>query len=117
MWISPYHYRLDWQIWIAAVSGRIERSPWLIKLLIKLLKQEKDVVELLESDPWATETSGPKYIRIEKYQYKYYDHKRDVNDSTRQVLPPFWKRERIGRYFPRQGVLTKDILQDIANAS
>ena len=30
-WISPYHYRLDWQIWIAAVSGRIERSPWLIK--------------------------------------------------------------------------------------
>ena len=117
-WISPYHYRLDWQIWIAAVSGRIERSPWLIKLLVKLLNREKDVVDLLEKDPWANETSGPKYIRIEKYQYKYYDHKRDANDDTRQEgMKPFWKRERIGKYFPRQGVLTKDILEDIVNAS
>jgi len=27
--ISPYHERLDWQMWIASQSGGIDRSPWL----------------------------------------------------------------------------------------
>ena len=35
-WISPYHHRIDWQMWIAAVSGNIERSPWLYSLLFKV---------------------------------------------------------------------------------
>ena len=34
--VSPYHYRIDWQIWFAAMSS-IGREPWLIHLVAKLL--------------------------------------------------------------------------------
>jgi len=140
-WISPYHYRLDWLMWIACVCGGIERSPWLLKLLLKLLEQDEGVLSLLDGDPWADEKAaadahdeeikkdgtsaqdfsdedintrersvGPKYIRIEKYRYAFnYDKKLTDDDGK----PLHWKRERVGRYFPLQGVATKEILRDI----
>ena len=144
-WISPYHYRLDWLMWIASVCGGIERSPWLLKLLLKLLEQDEGVLSLLDSDPWANEKNdgnnvkmpsnfddnlsgpfdfsdddgssgdemrsrGPKYIRIEKYRYQFNYDKSLKNENGK---PLYWKRERVGRYFPLQGVVTKEILRDI----
>mmetsp|Transcript_12637 Transcript_12637/g.18907 ORF Transcript_12637/g.18907 Transcript_12637/m.18907 type:complete len:710 (-) Transcript_12637:1276-3405(-) len=103
-WISPYHHRIDWQMWICAQTGRIERNPWMLSFLLKLLQQEKDVIGLLESDPWDGSGTSPKYIRVEKYKYSY-----NKRGST-----PYWNRERIGRYFPYgQGVLTEAMLKDI----
>jgi hypothetical protein len=131
-WISPYHYRLDWQMWIAAQSGSIERSPWLISFLLKLLRQEKDVIDLIERDPWKPASrklhanvegdkqvdESPKYIRIEKYIYKFCDNEAlrngqidDVDDSK----PQYWVRQRVGRYFPRQGIVTAEMLEDLLN--
>ena len=108
--ISPYHYRLDWQMWIASQTGRIERNPWILSLLLKLLQQEKDVLDLLESDPWAGNDAAPKYIRVDKYRYSY--NKKDLGTDG----SPYWVREKIGRYFPyRQGVLTESMLKDIVN--
>ncbi|KAL9179644.1 hypothetical protein ACHAXT_008934 [Thalassiosira profunda] len=121
-WISPYHHRLDWQLWIAAQTGRIERSPWILSLLLKLLRQEKDVLDLIESDPWNKTAAGansesngeaparPKYIRIEKYLYKF-----AVNGDgdTNGGKAPYWVRERVGRFFPRQGVVTADMLEEL----
>ena len=118
-WISPYHHRLDWQLWIASQSGRVERSLWIFSLLLKLLRQEKDVLDLIESDPWVTtptNTSGesntddnsnkkPKFIRIEKYRYKF------VHPSEHSKQ--YWQRERVGRYFPRQGVVTAEMLEEV----
>ncbi|KAL3766507.1 hypothetical protein ACHAW5_001176 [Stephanodiscus triporus] len=126
-WISPYHYRLDWQMWIAAQSGGVERSPWLMSLLLKLLRQEKDVIDLMEGDPWkpASHASGgvdvkedesPQYIRIEKYIYKFYDPKTDGSSHIRHVKdsnPPYWVRQRVGRYFPRQGIMTAAMLEEL----
>ena len=43
-WISPYHYRLDWLMWIACVCGGIERSPWMLRLLLKLLEQDAQAI-------------------------------------------------------------------------
>lgn len=68
-------------------------------LLLKLLQQEKDVVGLLECDPWAGDEIGPKYIQVEKYKYKF-----------AKTPARYWEREKIGRYFPRQGIVTADIL-------
>lgn len=135
-WISPYHHRLDWQMWIAAQSGTIERSQWLVSLLLKLVRQEKDVVDLIESDPWKTMSqtlatcdegktpeshaneginASPKYIRIEKYVYKFYDGKKNANANVQVGKSPHWTRERVGRYFPRQGVMTEDMLEKLVN--
>ena len=141
-WISPYHYRLDWLMWIAAVCGGIERSPWLLKLLKKLLDQDQGVLDLLAEDPWvdakksdlkqdnatgnktggskdsndwdfregAGTRPGPKYIQIIKYRYNFNYDKTLVDESGKML---YWRRERIGRYFPRQGVLTKELICDM----
>ena len=51
--LSPYHYRLDWQMWIAATCRTLDRSPWLYPFLIKLLQQDPAVLnELMAGDPW-----------------------------------------------------------------
>lgn len=131
-WISPYHYRLDWQMWIAAQSGSIERSPWLMSLLLMLLRQEKNVIDLIKSDPWKpaprtphTNVGGdsngadsPKYIRIEKYIYKFYSHGAHGNAQSHHTdgsKPPYWVRHRVGRYFPRQGIVTAEMLKELLN--
>ena len=35
--ISPYHYRLDWQMWFAAMPGA-DTEPWFVHLVAKLLE-------------------------------------------------------------------------------
>lgn len=119
-WISPYHHRLDWQMWIASQSGPAERSQWLLNLLLKLLQQEKDVIDLIECDPWKSvssnspsdrENGSPKYIRIEKYLYKFYNHQNDV--AVGIVKSPYWVRHRMGRFFPKQGVMTVEMLEEL----
>ena len=80
------------------------------------------MIALLDSDPWkpvtGTESSFednenvPKYIRIEKYRYKFHDGRKDAHGNC-EGKTPHWVRERIGRYFPRQGVMTADLLAEI----
>ena len=111
-WISPYHYRIDWQLWIASVTGRIERNTWILTLLLKLLQQERDVLDLLENDPWSGSDTSPRYIRVDRYRYRFFDKKKDTCSEGQS---PYWVREKISRYFPRQGVMTEDMLKDIIN--
>lgn len=132
-WISPYHHRIDWQMWIASQIGRIERSPWIPKLLLKLLRQEKDVVDLLERDPWSSTpempcpaangesetgdgSNAPKYIRIDKYRYSFYKSGNATDTIGHEGMTPYWIREKVGRYFPRQGVMTADMLEKVVNS-
>lgn len=121
-WISPYHHRLDWQMWIASQSGQAERSPWLMSFLLKLIRQEKDVIDLIECDPWKLlpseslqhgEVASPKYIRVEKYLYKFYNHRNDPVVGNRKN--PYWVRHRLGRFFPKQGVMTAEMLEETLN--
>ena len=105
--ISPYHYRLDWQIWIASTIRNIDRSPWIYSFLFRLLEQDPDVLSLLESDPFEGEPESPKYIRIDKYRYKF--QKPDRKDDGKQ---PYWTRELIGQAFPPRGVATLETLHD-----
>ncbi len=65
--ISPYHYRITWQIWFAAM-GEYRDSPWMVNLVYKLLRGEKDVLNLLSYNPF--QEAPPKFIRVEKYLYK-----------------------------------------------
>lgn len=65
--ISPYHRRLDWQIWFSAM-GSYHHSPWLFVFIYKLLKAEPSLLKLIKQDPFAGER--PQYIKIDKYHYK-----------------------------------------------
>lgn len=82
-WISPYHYRLDWLVWFAAMSGEKQRSvgrdTWLLHLVWKLLHNDENILPLLAETPFPQKP--PQAIKILVYQYEYsYDEN-------------WWKRE------------------------
>jgi len=108
-WISPYHYRLDWQMWIASTVG-IDRSPWMYNFLLNLLEEDKQVLNLLDCAP---DLSKPKYIRVEKYRYKFAKPTRNEEQPTKNETKSYWTREYVGRFFPRQGILTQEMLKDL----
>jgi hypothetical protein len=103
-WISPYHFRLDWQLWIAACLGGIETSPWLISLLKKLLERDEEVMQLLAKDPWDGQC--PKYIRIDMFRYSFHR-----NHTEEKKPAPYWDRTLVRRYYPKQGVVSLDSLK------
>lgn len=41
-WVSPYHRRLDWCLWIAALGHR-RHSAWFPRLLLKLVDNDREV--------------------------------------------------------------------------
>ena len=92
-WITPYHYRLDWQLWIAAQVRTLERSSWIFRFLVKLLQEDPDVLALLDHDPWKDSSERPKYIRVSMYRYKF----------RKGFGAPYWDREPVERVYPRQG--------------
>jgi len=66
--VSPYHYRLDWQLWFAAMST-IGREPWLVRLVWKLLRGDADVKPLLAHDPFPD--APPRFVRAELWRYEF----------------------------------------------
>jgi hypothetical protein len=104
-WISPYHYRIDWQMWVASTLHTIERSPWLYSFMIRLLQQDPDVLNLLRRNPFTDVQYQPKYIRIDMYKYKFHDGK------PMEKSPPYWDRVFVRQVYPRQGAASLDSLQ------
>jgi hypothetical protein len=65
--VSPYHYRLDWQMWFAAMSS-VDDEPWLAELVDKLLRGERAVVPLFAQDPFAS--GPPRFVRARLFRYE-----------------------------------------------
>ena len=83
--VTPYHYRLDWQMWFAGLSD-FRREPWILKLVYELLRGNPAVTSLLSKDPFAGEP--PRYVRALLYRYRF----------TRDHREGWWVRERLGEY-------------------
>ena len=84
---SPYHYRLDWQMWFAGLSDAA-REPWIIKLVYELLTGNRTVSALLAKDPFRERP--PRYVRALLYRYRF------ARRTT--AAPVFWERELLGEY-------------------
>jgi hypothetical protein len=86
---APYHYRLDWLMWFAAMS-RPEQYPWTLHLVAKLLQNDAGALALLANDPFPD--APPRYVRATLYRYRF--------------APPgdpsgaWWRRERVGEWLP-----------------
>ncbi|MBV9083356.1 MAG: lipase maturation factor family protein [Acidobacteriaceae bacterium] len=89
--IAPYHLRLDWLMWFAAMSS-YQDYPWFVNFVAKLLEGDKDVLSLLRSNPFPDHP--PKYVRAQQYEYHFTTT--DERKRTRLV----WKRTLVGEYFP-----------------
>ena len=85
--VSPYHHRLDWQMWFAAMSTA-ENEPWLFHLVDKLLRGDPGVLSLMADGPF--QRAPPRYIRAELYRYEF----ARGGDRT------WWRRTRLDPYLP-----------------
>lgn len=65
--LGPYHLRLDWLMWFAAMR-ETPADPWLAHLVHKLLLGEPAVKPLLGRDPFAS--APPKWVRIRRFVYE-----------------------------------------------
>jgi hypothetical protein len=94
--IAPFQPRIDWQIWFAAMS-RIERQPWLLKLMAKLLEGDRGVLSLMGPSPFA---HPPRLLRARLYEYHF----------THFGEPGWWTRRLVREYMPP---LTLDELRQV----
>src|SRR6185503_4734642 len=86
-WMSPYHRRLDWLAWFAAMSEP-GRHPWTLHLVWKLLEGDRGALGLLAGDPFAGQP--PRHVRVELYRYT-------LNGPLAQG---WWTRTRLGEWLP-----------------
>jgi hypothetical protein len=86
-WISPYHYRLDWQMWFLAMPGA-GTDAWFVHLVAKLLDGDAPARALLAPGPF--EEQPPRWIRARYYRYQL----------TRPGESAWWRRTLVSEYLP-----------------
>ncbi len=89
--ITPYHLRLDWLMWFAAMSDPDEH-PWFAALLARLLEGDPGTLGLLKTNPFPDRL--PRYVRAFYYAYRF-----TTPDEHRQT-GRWWARELLGLYYP-----------------
>lgn len=87
--VAPFHYRVDWQIWFAAMEDP-RANPWLVHFIYKLLQGDADALGLLATNPFPDRP--PRFIRAELYEYDF-----TKPDDTSGA---WWQRRYVGSYFP-----------------
>jgi hypothetical protein len=101
---APYHLRLDWLMWFAAMDAPY-RNQWFITFLHRLLEADRPTLRLLRSDPFAG--TAPIAVRADLYLYHFSTWSELRRDRV------WWARTRVGDYVPP---LTLDPAGDLARA-
>ncbi|HEY9305698.1 MAG TPA: lipase maturation factor family protein [Mycobacterium sp.] len=65
---APYHLRLDWLMWFAAISPHYA-YPWLRPFMVRLLQNDPATLRLLRHNPFPD--SPPRYVRAQLYRYRF----------------------------------------------
>jgi Lipase maturation factor len=89
--IAPYHLRLDWLMWFAAL-GRYQENPWFVNLAAKLLQGDGAVLGLIARNPFPRHP--PRYVRALLYRYRF------STPEERRRTGAWWQRELEGEWFP-----------------
>ncbi|HUP58312.1 MAG TPA: lipase maturation factor family protein [Bdellovibrionota bacterium] len=85
--VSPYHLRLDWQMWFAAMSPYRDH-PWILNLVSKLLQGDRATLGLVRGNPFGEKP--PRHVRVEHYLYRF------APPGSRET----WTRTRVASYLP-----------------
>src|SRR6266536_2045299 len=85
--VSPYHWRLDWQMWFSAMSPP-DLHPWIFALVQRLLEGEKRILRLFARNPFPN--APPRFIRADWYRYRF----------TKSGERGWWTRAYVGEYLP-----------------
>ncbi len=85
--VAPYHLRLDWLMWFAALPRRFD-DRWLKALLLKLLENDRPTLKLLRTNPFPD--APPTFVRATLYRYRF------SPPRLRRETGAWWVRSRVG---------------------
>src|ERR1700754_1958939 len=88
---APYHLRLDWLMWFAALTPAYARD-WLGPFVLRLLQNDPPTLRLLRHNPFPA--SPPRYVRAPLYQYRLTSWRQLRRDRA------WWHRTLVARYMP-----------------
>ena len=88
---APYHLRLDWLMWFAAISPAYAQE-WLGPLLERLLRNDRAALRLLRHNPFPE--AAPRYVRAQLYEYRF------TTPSEWRRDRAWWDRKLLGTYIP-----------------
>jgi hypothetical protein len=89
--VAPYHLRLDWLMWFAALS-RDYADPWFGPFIAKLLENDPAAVALLRRTPFPEQP--PAFVRARLYRYRF------TTREERRQTGAWWNRTLAGEYLP-----------------
>jgi hypothetical protein len=87
--VAPYHLRLDWLMWFAAISPAYA-DRWFGPLLTKLVEGEPVVLALLRTNPFPD--TPPAFVRAQLYRYRF------TTRAERRATGAWWNRTLVGAY-------------------
>lgn len=86
---APYHLRLDWLMWFAAISPGYA-LPWMTPLLTRLLRNDRPTLKLLRCNPFPD--APPRHVRAQLYRYRFTAFQELRRDHA------WWHRTLVGSY-------------------
>jgi hypothetical protein len=89
--VAPYHLRLDWLLWFAAMSPP-SAHPWMVQLATRLLEHDPATLRLLDGNPFPDRP--PQLVRARRYRYRF------TTPTERRQSGAWWVRDLVGEYLP-----------------
>jgi hypothetical protein len=89
--IAPYHLRLDWLMWFAALSSYRDQ-PWFLPFVARLLQGDGPTLSLMQGNPFPSHP--PRYVRAQLYEYHF------TTPAEHRASGNWWKRQFAGTYLP-----------------
>ncbi|MDT0381142.1 lipase maturation factor family protein [Streptomyces sp. DSM 42041] len=86
---APYHLRLDWMMWFAALSPAYTRG-WFDAFVLRLLRSDPDTLRLLRRNPFPD--GPPAHVRALLYRYRF------TTGSERRETGMWWHRTLVREY-------------------
>jgi hypothetical protein len=87
--IAPYHLRLDWLMWFAAMSDP-QHHPWVVSFMVRLLRGDRRTLKLLAANPFPDQP--PTFVRGRLYHYRF------TTRAERHHSGAWWVRTLAGEY-------------------
>ena len=89
--VAPYHLRLDWLMWFAALSPRFAEA-WFLPFVQRLLANDAATLALLRSNPFPG--PPPSFVRARLFEYRF------TTRPERKATGTWWHRRPVADYLP-----------------
>jgi hypothetical protein len=99
--IAPYHLRLDWLMWFAALSPAYA-DPWFVPLAARLLQNDQPTLSLMAANPFPDRP--PVWIKAQLFVYRF------TTPEERHQTGQWWVRTLEGDYLPPVSLETPGLI-------